>query len=136
MPSYIWLIPLLPLFGLLLIMVVGFPRPRLSGYFAILTIGAAFVLSVLAFFYQAAQPATGAPVPHVELFNWYNAGGSMFQLGAIFDPLAALMLVTVTMVSLLVQIYSQGYMHGDQGYSKFFAFMCIFTTSMLGLVLA
>ncbi|MGH2458521.1 MAG: proton-conducting transporter membrane subunit, partial [Chloroflexota bacterium] len=136
MPSYIWLIPLCPLVGLLLILVAGLPRPKLSGYFAILAIGASLVLSVLAFFWQAAQPATGAPVPLVSVVNWFEAGGTVLQVGVIFDPLASITLVMVCLVSFLVQIYSVGYMHGDPGYTRYYAEMCIFTLSMLGLVLA
>ncbi len=136
MPSYLWLIPLCPLAGLLLILIVGLPRPKLSGYFAILAIGASFVLSILAFLWQVAQPATAAPVPTVSVLNWFDAGGTVLQIGVIFDPLASITLVMVCLVSFLVQIYSQGYMHGDPGYSRYYAEMCIFTLSMLGLVLA
>ena len=136
MPSYIWLIPLCPLAGLLLILVAGLPRPKLSGYFAILSIGASFVLSVLAFTWLAAQPVAGAPVPLVSMLNWFDAGGTVLQVGVIFDPLASITLVMVCLISFLVQIYSQGYMHGDPGYSRYYAEMCIFTLSMLGLVLA
>ena len=136
MPSYIWLIPLCPLVGLLLILVAGLPRPKLSGYFAILAIGASFVLAVLGFLWQAAQPATGAPVPLVSTLNWFDAGGTILKVGVIFDPLASITLVMVCLVSFLVQVYSQGYMKDDPGYSRYYAEMCIFTLSMLGLVLA
>ena len=52
------------------------------------------------------------------------------------DPLTAVMIVVVSFVSLLVQIYSQGYMQGDSGYHRYFAYMSLFTASMLGLVMA
>lgn len=136
MPAYIWLIPLCPLAGLLLILVAGLPRPRLSGYIAVLAIGASLVLALAGFLWQVAQPAAGPPVPRVATFDWYLAGSTSLQLGAIFDPLAAVMLVVVALVSFLVQVYSQGYMAGDPGYSRYYAEMCIFTFSMLGLVLA
>jgi NADH-quinone oxidoreductase subunit L len=140
-PSYVWLIPLLPLAGLIvnfLLMVFGGMRQsRVSGYVAILAMGAAFVLSVLALFWAMGQPrSTDMPIPVVGSFNWYTAGGVAFPLGAIFDPLAVVMLVVVTFVSTLVQIYSQGYMDGDPGYARYYAFMCLFTMSMLGLVIA
>jgi NADH-quinone oxidoreductase subunit L len=63
-------------------------------------------------------------------------GDAHLDLGYLLNPLTAIMLVVVTSVSLLVQIYSQGYMDGDPGYSRYFAYMSIFTMSMLGLVLA
>jgi NADH-quinone oxidoreductase subunit L len=136
MPTYIWLIPLLPLAGLLLILVAGLPRPRLSGYVAILAIGGAFLLAVLGLLWQMGHPSAGAPVPQISTLNWFDVGGTVLQVGVIYDPLAAVMLFAVALVSLLVQIYSQGYMAGDPGYSRYYAFMCIFTMSMLGLVLA
>jgi NADH-quinone oxidoreductase subunit L len=58
------------------------------------------------------------------------------NLGLTVDGLTAIMLIVVTGVSFLVQVYSQGYMAGDRGYSRYFAFMSLFTGSMLGLVLA
>ncbi len=136
MPGYLWLVPALPLVGLVLILIVGLPRPRLSGYIAILTIGLALILSGLGLLWQIAQPSTGVPVPRVSTLSWFEVGGAVLPVGIIYDPLAAAMLFTVALVSWVVQVYSQGYMHGDPGYSRYFAFMCIFTTSMLGLVLS
>jgi NADH-quinone oxidoreductase subunit L len=63
-------------------------------------------------------------------------GGVTIHLGLLVDSLTAVMLIVVTLVSLMVQIYSQGYMRGDPGYHRYFAFMSLFTASMLGLVLA
>jgi len=69
--------------------------------------------------------------------NWVVIEGSVtIHLGLIMDSLTAVMLLVVIIVSLMVQIYSQGYMHGDPGYHRYFAWMSIFTFSMLGLVLA
>src|SRR5947209_4947504 len=119
--------------GLLIILMVTWRRPRFSGYVAILAIGAAFVLSLLALLAAIGQPSNGPPIPFTLALPWYTVGGTTLSLGLIFDPLAAVMLVVVTFVSLLVQIYSQGYLADDPGYSRYYAFMCIFTTSMLGL---
>jgi len=79
--------------------------------------------------------------PHHELpmpdISWVVIeGGVTIHLGLIMDSLTAVMLVVVTVVSLMVQIYSQGYMHGDPGYHRYFAFMSLFTASMIGLVMA
>ena len=135
MPSYIWLIPTLPVVGLLLILIVTFRRPRISGYLGILAIGAALVLSLAALSTLLGAGEAGRG-PFVSTFEWYRAGTATFDLGFIFDPLAAAMLVVVTFVSLLVHIYSQGYMDGDPGYSRFYVYLGLFTTSMLGLVLS
>ena len=66
----------------------------------------------------------------------FTAGPLEVELGIGFDGLTAVMLVVVTGVSLLVQVYSTGYMEGDHGYRRYFAYMALFTTAMLGLVLA
>jgi NADH-quinone oxidoreductase subunit L len=101
---------------------------------AIATIGGAFVVALAALIGSLGSGASSAPA--VASFPWFTVGSTTLSLGAIFDPLAATMLVVVTLVSLLVQIYSQGYMAGDPGYSRYFAFMCLFTFSMVGIVLA
>ena len=71
-----------------------------------------------------------------EPVEWLDVGGAAIEMGLLVDPLTAVMLVVVTGVSLLVQIYSLGYMKGDQSFSRYYAYMSLFTASMLGLVLA
>lgn len=140
-PAFLPLIPILPLVGFLVILTITWRRPRFSGYAAILFIGAAFVLSLLALAVAVAVAGSGGgrpgplPINGVQ-YPWLRLGSTTFSLGYLFDPLAATMLVVVTLVSLLVQIYSQGYMAGDPAYSRYFAYMCLFTFSMLGIVLA
>jgi len=68
--------------------------------------------------------------------EWLEVGSATIEMGLLVDPLTAIMLVVVTSVSLLIQVYSLAYMHGDPGFSRFFAYMSLFTASMLGLVLA
>ena len=68
--------------------------------------------------------------------EWLDAGGAIIEMGLLIDPLTAVMLVVVASVSLLVQVYSLGYMRGDPGVSRYFAYMSLFTASMLGLVLS
>ena len=63
-------------------------------------------------------------------------GTLTINVGIIVDSLTAVMLVVVSFVSLMVQIYSQGYMHGDPGYNRYYAFMALFTGCMLGLVMS
>ena len=134
----IWLIFLLPLFSFLIISLFVRPflnsKPKLGGYITIASIFGSFLLSVWALVEVLAVPGHELPVPDI---NWVIIeGGVTIHLGLIMDSLTAVMLMVVTVVSLLVQIYSQGYMHGDRGYHRYFAFMSLFTASMLGLVLA
>ena len=75
-------------------------------------------------------------VLHIPEISWLTVGAMHFSVGILMDSLTAVMLVVVTTVSLMVQIYSQGYMHGDPGYHRYYAWMSLFTASMLGLVLA
>ncbi len=136
-----WAIVLLPLgsFAVIalasLLSVSGLPlwRPRWSGYLTVAAIAAAFVLALWALdsAVQSEGHAVGFPA-----HEWVAVGPLRVDIGFRLDGLAALMLVVVTGVSLAVQVYSQGYMAGDPGYSRYFAFMSLFTGSMLGLVAA
>lgn len=74
--------------------------------------------------------------PYVQNFTWLEAGNIKLSLGIIVDRLAAMMLMVVTSVSLLIQIYSHEYMNKDEGYHTFFAYLNLFNFSMLGLVLS
>jgi NADH-quinone oxidoreductase subunit L len=71
-----------------------------------------------------------------SLFNWIIFGGISLNIGVIVDPLTCMMLVVVTTIGTLIQIYSIGYMKGDARFSRFFAYMSLFMGSMLGLLLA
>jgi NADH-quinone oxidoreductase subunit L len=133
----IWLIFFLPLISFVLIAV--FIRPlvppgnKVSGYITIGAIGVSLALSIWALLSVNSQPNHELVIPPV---NWLSAGSFSFQVGILMDSLTAMMLVVVTAVSLFVQIYSQGYMQGDPGYHRYYAWMSLFTASMLGLVLA
>ncbi|MCD6299892.1 MAG: NADH-quinone oxidoreductase subunit L [Dehalococcoidales bacterium] len=134
----IWLILLLPLlsFGITSLFIRPFlsRSPRLSGYITIASILGSLILSVWALLEVMAAPNHELPIPDI---SWVVIeGGVTIHLGLMMDSLTAVMLIVVTVVSLMVQIYSQGYMHGDPGYHRYFAFMSLFTGSMLGLVLA
>ena len=135
-----WAIFLLPLGSFVLIGVLirpflepRFPRVRkLSGYVTILTILGSLVLSAWALQSTLGHHEAIGWAPH----TWLTVGQLKIGLGILMDPLTAVMLIIVGGVSLMVQVYSQGYMRGDSGYSRYFAFMSLFTASMLGLVLA
>jgi len=134
----IWLIFLLPLFSFAVISF--FVRPfirresKIAGYITIAAIAGSLVLSIWTLQAVMAAPSRELVVPDI---SWLVIeGGVSIHLGLMVDSLTAVMLVVVTIVSLMVQIYSQGYMDGDPGYHRYFAFMSLFTASMLGLVLA
>jgi NADH-quinone oxidoreductase subunit L len=134
----VWLIFLLPLFSFV---IIGFfVRPfvraesRVAGYITIAAIGGSLSLSIWALFALMATPHHDIPIPDV---TWVVIEeGVTIHLGLIMDSLTAVMLIVVTVVSLMVQIYSQGYMHGDPGYHRYYAWMSLFTASMIGLVMA
>ncbi|HEX5366903.1 MAG TPA: NADH-quinone oxidoreductase subunit L [Acidimicrobiales bacterium] len=76
-------------------------------------------------------------VPPVQrTWTWFEIGGVDVEAGMLLDGPAAMMLVVVTLVSLLVHVYSTDYVHGDRRYTHFFAFLSLFTASMLGLVMS
>ncbi|MCA9853159.1 MAG: NADH-quinone oxidoreductase subunit L, partial [Dehalococcoidia bacterium] len=104
----------------------------IAGYAAIAGIGVAMILSYVVLFQSIDADGGIAIFTH----GWFTAGDLQVNLGVRVDGLTAVMLVVVTTVSFLVQVYSQGYMAGDPGYGRYFAHMALFTTAMLGLVLA
>ena len=105
-----------------------------AGYLTILAVGLSFVISVAALF------STIGNHGHIEyeVYEWLTVGTFTFNVGIMMDPLTAVMLVVVSGVSLMVQIYSMGYMSEEENraFSRYFAYMSLFTASMIGLVLA
>jgi NADH-quinone oxidoreductase subunit L len=136
--QFIWLIFLLPFFSFLII--AFFIRPfvkqesRIAGYTLIAALSISLALSVWTLASVMTAPNHELPVP---VINWVVIeGGVTLHLGLLVDALTAVMLVVVTFVSLMIQIYSQGYMRGDPGYHRYYAWMSLFTMSMLGLIVA
>ena len=76
--------------------------------------------------------------PHtlIDIYNWFIVGDFEFKIGFLIDPLTVTMMTVVTFVSLMVHIYTIGYMHDDPGYQRFFSYISLFTFSMLMLVMA
>ncbi len=132
----VWLIFLLPLASFIVISFITrlLGNPKFSGYLSIGAILASTCLAFWALFSVISSPHHELVIPG---FKWLFIDGVIdIRLGIIMDSLTAIMLLVVTIVSLMVQIYSQGYMHNDPGYHRYYAFMSLFTASMLGLVLA
>ncbi len=130
-----WLIIALPIAGLLVngVLVRAFigPSSKYAGYVTVGAIGGAFVLSLMAL----ATVMSDGPL-EFDTHDWIAIGGLNLTFGLIVDQLTVIMLVVVSGVSLLVQIYGQAYMHGDKSYTRYFAYMSLFTASMRGLVLS
>ena len=110
-----------------------FCGPRLASTPLIIALAVAFLLAVINLIDSIGLRGLPLGIGTHELFT---AGELVVNVGVRIDGLTSVMLVVVTGVSLLVQVYSTGYMDGDHGYRRYFAFMALFTTSMLGLVLA
>ena len=132
-----WLIFLLPLFAFIVIVFILRPltrnKPAFAGYAIIAALSGSLGLSIWAFVTVLNAPLHELMIPNV---SWVVIDGLTIHLGLLIDPLTAVMLFVVIIVSLMVQIYSQGYMHGDPGYHRYFAWMSVFTFSMLGLIMA
>jgi NAD(P)H-quinone oxidoreductase subunit 5 len=133
-----WLIPVLPLAGACLtgLGLISFNRTvnRLRRPVAVLLISCVGAAAVLSFAVLAEQLG-GAGTKEV-LFDWAGAGSFNLQMGFRVDPLAAVMLALVTTIALLVMVYSDGYMAHDKGYVRFFTYLALFSSSMLGLVIS
>ena len=153
MLDYIWLIPILPLAGSILVGLTGLIQLRYTGkklnkkivtFIALASVGSSFLLSVILVYQLFA-------VEHGELFTkdfvtWISAGSLPLSEGGLagfevswgfqLDPLSAVMVLVVTGVGLLIHIYSTGYMWDDSGYYRFFSYLNLFMFAMLTLVLA
>lgn len=132
--AYLWMLwaaPAAPLIAFFLIMVF-FRRDKTAS--AALSIGAV-ALSLLCAVAMMAR-YWGRAVPMSSEVIWVMSGDFSIPLGLMIDPLNMLMLVTVTVISCLVQVYSLGYMAGDPGFGRYFGFMSLFSWAMISLVLS
>ncbi len=132
MTDFLWLLVALPLAGAALNLILGkrIGEPR-SGWFGFGLIAISFVIGFgasLGFFAGTSNPQT------IYLFSWIPAVGA--DAAILWDPLSALLTMIVTGVGALIHLYSIGYMHGDDRYPRFFAFLNLFIASMMILVLA
>ena len=131
-----WLVLAMPLAGMLVIAVPGgLWRGRAPGWIGTLAIAAAFVFALITFAKLQSRPED-AKVAVSSLWDMVNVAGVRIRLGIYVDPLAVLMILVVSGVSMLIHLYSVGYMAGDRGYTRFFAYLNFFVFSMLLLVLA
>ncbi len=138
--TYTILIPLIPLAVFLLLGIFNKSiKPAVSGYIGVAGLSTSAALS----FYTAYQyffvhgKVDGVYKAIVEKTVWMNFTETLhIDIGVLIDPISIMMLIVVSIVSLMVHIYSRGYMKGDEGYTRFFSYLSLFSFSMYGLVLA
>ncbi len=136
--QYAWLIPVLPLAGAMLVGLglISYSRATSnlrqgSAVFIVSLLGTAMVLSFALLWSQINGHET-----YTQMFEWAAAGEFRLKMGYTIDHLTALMLVIVTTVAFLVMVYTDGYMAHDPGYVRFYAYLSLFSSSMLGLVVS
>ena len=129
----VWIVPALPALGAAILLLFGrrLGEPK-AGWLATGLMALAFGWSVVILLaLRNVQPRTHT----VDLFTWFPTGGLQVKMGFLADPLSITFILFVTGVGTLIHIYSLGYMHGDENFGRFFAFMNLFCASMLVLVL-
>ena len=132
MEQYLYLIPLLPLLAFAVNLLFGRFLRTAAHWIATPAVFASFLLSLLVF---RQISATGEPLRQ-DLYTWIQSGTFHIGINLFVDQLTAVMLIVVTSVGFLVHVYSIGYMQGDPGFARFFAYLPFFVFSMLMLVLA
>jgi NADH-quinone oxidoreductase subunit L len=139
--QHLWLIPALPLTAAGLGALLKQHQRRLAAFLAISSMILALALSCMAFASVLQHPGHGSVARQVVNFFWFQFGDpqmadTTLRLGWVLDPLSAVMLVMVSLVGLLIFIYSLGYMAHDENFARFFCFLSLFAAAMLGLVIA
>ena len=125
-------IPLLPLLAAAVIGLFGKFLPRAAAHIVTIAgVAVSFILSV----YVLKDAMVSQPY-NETVYSWLKSGNFSFEIGFLIDRLSAMMMVVVTFVSLMVHIYTIGYMHEDKGYARFFSYISLFTFSMLMLVMS
>ena len=138
--SYTVLIPLIPLAVFLLLgMNYSKIKPSVSGWIGsmglLVTLGLSYYTAYQYFFVVGKVGEIYQTFTHQ--WRWMNFTDTLYiDMGVMIDQISVMMLVVVSTISFMVHLYSRGYMKGDSGYTKFFAFLSLFTFSMMGLVLA
>jgi len=128
----VWLIPAAPILAALLILALGKAARRQGAAYAVIGQLVALTMSIFAF----------VPTLHshgfrsVQNFTWFTFGEQTLRIGFVLDPLAAAMLVMISLVGLCIFIFSVGYMAEDKNFSRFFAYLSFFSGAMLGVVIA
>jgi NADH-quinone oxidoreductase subunit L len=130
--DHIWLIPALPLVVSLAILSLSNSRPKSAASLAVVGQIIALLMSILAF----VPTLQTRGFRFVQNFTWFTFGDNALRLGWVLDPLAAVMLLMITFVSLCIFVFSTGYMADDKNFVRFFAYLSFFSSAMLGLVIS
>ena len=135
MTDMLWLLPAFPLFGALVIMVLGrrLGEPK-SGWLAAAMPFASFIVAVSVYFDLLSRDEEDRHQV-VRLFSWIPVGELQIDVALLADPLSITMALFITGIGSLIHLYAIGYMHGDPKFSKFFLYLNLFVFSMLMLVL-
>ncbi len=127
-------IVLAPLIGSIIVGLAGNRLGRtLSHSITILGVTVSTVLALYVFNHHVLK---GAEVFNENIYTWMQVGGLNMSVGFLVDNLTAVMLLIVSFVSLMVHIYTIGYMQEDEGYTKFFSYISLFTFAMFMLVIS
>jgi len=137
---YTLLIPALPFLSFLLLALAGKKMShRAAGIIGTSSLGVVMALAYYTAYQYFTLPRTAEGIYQALVpFNvtWLPLGTLHFDMGILLDPISVMMLIVITTVSFMVHIYSFGYMHGERGFQRYYAFLSLFTMSMLGLVIA
>ncbi len=136
MVEYVYLATLFPLIGFLINGIFGYKikNEKVSGFIGSFSIFLSFLVTAIIFFQLLGLAPENRSIS-VKLFSWISADTLKVDAAYLVDPLSVVMGLIVTGVGFLIHIYSIGYMHGDRGFARFFAFMNLFIFAMMNLVL-
>jgi NADH-quinone oxidoreductase subunit L len=132
----LWLIPALPIVAAGLSALLGQPRRKTAAALAIGSMSLSLLLALAAFAHVVGSWAGGVAARETVNLTWIQVGAVNVDLGWVLDPLSAVMLAMVTLVGLLIFIYSVGYMAHDENFTRFFCFLSLFAGGMLTVVIA
>jgi len=130
----LWLVPALPILAAAISALLRRRDRIAAATLAVGSMAASFLLSICALLHVLTSRG-GNPI-HTFNFRWFQFGNEWLKLGWMLDPLTAVMLVMITLVGLLIFIYSLGYMDHDENFTRFFCFLALFAGAMLGVVIA
>jgi len=133
-----WLIPVFPLIGAVIsgLGLISINK-KINNSREIVSVGLISFVGISAVIsYKALFEQVNGYQSVEKLFVWANAGDFTIPMGFVLDPLGSIMLALVTTITLLVMIYSHGYMAHDKGYVRFFTYLALFSSSMMGLIVS
>ena len=135
MINFVYLVALFPLVGFITLMAIGrrLGEPA-AGYLATAAVGGSFLSAIITFFGLVARDEEERQVTKT-VFEWVPVGDFSVDIAFLVDPLSVAMILFVTGIGTLIHLYSIGYMHGDENFSKFFLYLNMFVFAMLMLVL-